>query len=427
MELYDKLVSEYSNRHDFSEINEKRIAQRLSRLASIGMTSEGGSNRVAYSKEDREAKELLKSWMAEAGLEVYEDAIGNVIGRLLGSESSLPVVLVGSHIDTVPNGGHFDGTLGVICALEVAQIWKEQGFIPKRGLEVVAFADEEGARFHGGLTGSRVMLGEMSAESLQRKQDGQGMSFSEVLQAHGLEIDRLDQAVRHAKEIHAYVELHIEQGKVLERNDLPVGIVTGIAGPVWLEIEWSGEADHAGNTPMGQRRDALAAASEFNVRVEQLPTLYSDTAVATVGKMTVSPGGINVIPGQVKLVVDIRDIYRESRDQLAEAIKKEAGEIAERRGLAVCVEEKVKVDPVLIHDDMKNIVKTALDQSGLPAFYLPSGAGHDAMIMGRHLPTAMIFVRCKDGISHNPKEWTSLDDIVLGCRVLKDTLYQLVM
>jgi allantoate deiminase len=426
MDLYAKLMNEFKNVHALPDIQEKRIAERLSRLAAIGMTSDGGSNRIAYSQEDREAKELLKGWMKEAGLDVAEDPIGNVIGRMQGADPSLPAVLAGSHIDTVPNGGHFDGTLGVISALEVVQTWKEQGFVPRRTVEIIAFAEEEGARFHGSLTGSQVMMGELSADELKDRRDEQGLSFEEVLKAHGLDFHRLPQAVRRPEEIHAYVELHIEQGKVLEQHDLPVGIVTGIAGPVWLEMEWLGEAGHAGNTPMGMRKDALVAASEFTFLVEQFPAKYSDTAVATVGKMTICPGGVNVIPGRVSLTVDIRDIYRESRDRLVQALKKTAGEIARQRGLTFRCEEKMQIDPVPISERMQNIVKTALEKANLPAFYLPSGAGHDAMILGKHVPTAMIFVRSKDGLSHNPKEWTSLDDIVAGCKVLKETLHQLV-
>ena len=251
----------------------------------------------------------------------------------MGRIHFIPVVLVGSHVDTVPNGGHFDGTLGVITAIEVAQIWIETDFVPDRSLEVVIYSDEEGIRFNGGLTGSRIMMGEASSEFLRDEIDGQGISFAEALEADGLDIELLEMAVRKPEDIHAFVELHIEQGKVLEKQDNPVGIVTGIAGPVWLKIQWIGEAGHAGNTPMGHRFDALAAASEFMTKLEKLPGEYSDTAVATVGKIDVFPGGINVIPGRVELVVDIRDIYLESRDNLLAVIENLAMEIAERRGL----------------------------------------------------------------------------------------------
>lgn len=425
MNLKAKLLNGFQNKYEGS-FNEERIAERLSQLALIGMTEEGGSNRIAYTKEERSAKETVKKWMKEIPLEVYEDEAGNVFGRLNGKDTTLPAVLVGSHVDTVPNGGHFDGTLGVLTALEVAQTWTEEAFIPDRNLEIVIFSDEEGVRFDGGLTGSRVMMGEADAGSLREDKDEDGVTFAEALRADGLDIDLLDKAVRNSEEIHAFVELHIEQGKVLEREDSPVGIVTGIAGPANLWVQFNGEAGHAGNTPMGQRLDALAAASEFMTELEKLPGRFSETAVATVGKIDVHPGGSNVIPGRVELIVDVRDIYLESRDSLLATIEELAVKIAERRGLQVVLDTKLRVDPVLIQDGMKEIVKVAVESSGFKLVFLPSGAAHDAMIMGRHVPTAMIFVRSQDGISHNPKEWTTLDDIMAGCKVLSETLKGLV-
>lgn len=427
MGVKTKLIDEFKNLYNLSEFNEKRIAERISQIASIGMTNAGGSNRMAYTKEERSAKETVKKWMSEIGLEVYEDQAGNVFGRLSGKNPSLPVVLVGSHVDTVPNGGHFDGTLGVLTALEVAQVWTETGFVPDRSLEVVIFSDEEGIRFNGGLTGSRVMMGDASSQSLREEIDEEGISFTQALKADGLDIELLNKAARKTEEIYAFVELHIEQGKVLEQQNSPVGIVTGIAGPANLWIQWNGEAGHAGNTPMGQRLDALAAASEFMTKLEGMPGKYSDTAVATVGKIDVYPGGINVIPGRVELVVDVRDIYLKSRDNLIVSIENLAIEIAERRGLQVIMETKLKVNPVLTHDWVRDIVKIAVEKSGFTPVFLPSGAAHDAMIMGKHVPTAMIFVRSQEGISHNPKEWTTLDDIIAGCKVLKEALYELVM
>lgn len=427
LKLQSKLLGEYKTQFGFSEINEKRIAHRLDQLATIGMTEDGGSNRIAFTKEERLAKEKVKTWMEEIGLSVCEDGIGNVFGRFTGKDPSLPVVMVGSHVDTVPNGGHFDGTLGVLSALEVAQIWKETGFIPDRSLEVVVFSDEEGVRFEsGGLTGSRVMMGEVFLESLRNDMDDEGNTFEDALTENGFDIHQINKNVRNPEGIFSYVELHIEQGKILEKKDCPVGIVTGIAGPVNLRVQWFGEAGHAGNTPMGQRRDALVAASEFMTELEKMPERFSETAVATVGKMDVHPGGNNVIPGRVELIVDVRDIYLESRDQLIASIEKKAREIAERRGLQVDSEIKLNVEPVLIQDQMKDITRAAVEKSGFPPVFLPSGAGHDAMIMGKHVPTAMIFVRSQDGISHNPMEWTSLDDVVAGCRVLKETLCSLV-
>lgn len=421
MDLYGRLTKESS-----TITNMNRMAQRLHELSQIGLTSDSGSARIAYSPEDRQAKRLLKIWMQEAGLDVREDAIGNVFGRLPGANPELPVLLSGSHIDTVPNGGHFDGIVGVLSALEVAQAWHEQGFVPSRSLEVVAFADEEGSRFHASLTGSHFMMGELTLDSVQHYRDDNGNSFEQVLTNDGLDPAKLAEAVRRPEDIHAYVELHIEQGQVLENQGLPIGVVNGIAGPAWLEMKWYGRASHAGTTPMGMRFDALAGAGEFVARLEKLPPAFSSTAVATVGKFDVYPNGSNVIPGEVRLVVDVRDIDLVQRDLLLTAIMEEAAGIARQRGLELKMEVTIKIDPTSMSRDLMDKITTAIEHAGYPAFELVSGAGHDAMVIGRQIPTAMIFIRCLEGISHNPAEWASLADIAIGVQVLDETLKQLV-
>jgi len=420
MNLFAKLTESYDNK-----TNLDRLASRFHALSEIGATPDFGATRVAYSPEDRQAKELLKGWMREAGLRVREDAVGNVFGLLEGSRPELPIVLAGSHIDTVPNGGHFDGVAGVLTALEVAQRWKEQGYAPIRGLEIAAFADEEGSRFHASLTGSHFMMGELDLEAVKHYRDDNGLSFEEVLRADGLDAARAHEAARKPDELHGYVELHIEQGQVLEKRGLPVGIVNGIAGPAWLDMRWTGRASHAGTTPMGMRSDALAGAGEFVAVLDSLPEAFSPTAVATVGKFDVYPNGSNVIPGEVKLVVDVRDIDLGSRDRLIDEIVRVAQEIAARRGLQVSCDVNIKIDPTPMSPLLMACIRQAVEREGLPAFELTSGAGHDAMVIGRRVPTGMIFVRCLEGISHNPAEWASLSDLAVGLRVLDDTLKQL--
>lgn len=420
-----QLLEKYDPLLDHSGVKGERLALRLSHIAKIGLTSEMGSSRIGYSDEERQAKELVGEWMKEAGLKVREDAAGNVIGRLNGKQNELPAIMSGSHVDSVPNGGHFDGVLGVLTALEVVEAWKELNYEPIRPFEVVIFSDEEGSRFNTGLTGSKAMMDEVELNSLMSLRDHEGVSFEEVLERNGLSAARFLNSTRNFNELAAFIEVHIEQGKQLEKNDKPVGIVTGIAGLYGLEVSFKGLADHAGNTPMNDRRDALVAASEFILNIRSLPEQVSSSAVATVGRLQVHPNGTNVIPGEVKLSVDIRDIYQDSLDELVSLIIKEAEEVSVKHMVGVKWTETLKVDAVPIQKDMQKMQAESLEQNQICPTYIPSGAGHDAMIMGRHMPIAMFFVRSEGGISHNPEEWSSLNDCVTGVHVLKNFLEKL--
>lgn len=464
--LYDRLMADYDQSLSYSAISGERLAQRLHELAQIGLTEQDGSYRVGFSPEEKTAKELVKRWMREAGLSVREDGAGNVFGRLEGKNPQKPAILSGSHVDSVPNGGHFDGPLGVLVALEVAEAWQANGYQPEHPYEVVVFTDEEGARFNGGLTGSQALVGDLDIEKQLGLVDSEGQSFEQVLEQAGLSLAGLVQTKRDATEIKAYVEVHIEQGKRLEKEDLSVGIVTGIAGPCWMNMSFKGQAGHAGNTPMNDRQDALVVAAEFIMGVKQLPSQVSSTAVATVGKLDVWPNGVNVIPGEVHLTVDLRDIFAETRDCLAEQVIQLGQTLAGEYGLGFSYEKVLQVDPVpvsvqlqellaqVIQEQSERLARDGLeqgkdecqddkldalfssleDQAGedagkyqaewdwskqLRPYYLPSGAGHDAMILGRHVPMAMLFVRSKAGVSHDPKEWTSLNDCVISVHILK--------
>jgi allantoate deiminase len=418
----NKLLGDYNRSHDHSGVKGERLARRLADLSEIGLTNERGSKRFGFSAEERQAKELVKKWMKEAGLIVSEDGAGNVFGRFEGKQEK-PVIMSGSHVDSVPNGGHFDGPLGVLAALEVAEAWKEVGFQPNKSYEVVIFTDEEGARFNGGLIGSRAMAGEINLEEQTKLKDFNGKTFEEVIASDRLKAEGFIEAKRDLSDVDAYVEVHIEQGKRLEKENLPVGIVTGIAGPCWLNVTFSGQAGHAGNTPMTDRQDALTAASEFVLKVQELPPKVSETAVATVGKLEVHPNGVNVIPGEVRLTVDIRDIQSETRDQLVDLILNAAKEIASKNNIESDVEETYRITPVPVSKEMQEKAGIAVKNTlGVDPYYLPSGAGHDAMVVGRHVPMAMLFTQSKDGISHNPKEWSSLNDCVQTIHVLKNLL-----
>jgi allantoate deiminase len=423
--MEQRLIEDYNFRLDHSGVKGSRIGERFLSIARIGVTAEGGSCRIGYSEEERQAKELIKKWMSEAGLEVKEDAAGNVTGRLTGKEDELPAIMSGSHIDSVPNGGHFDGVLGVLTILEVIEAWKETDYQPIRPFEVVVFSDEEGSQFNAGLTGSKAMMGEIDLAELSSLRDHEGVSFEEVIRKDGLLMDGFVEAAREHKELAAFVEIHIEQGKQLEKYNEPVGIVTGIAGQVGLEFSFKGMAGHAGNTPMAGRQDALVAASDFILSIRSLPEKASASAVATVGRLHVFPNGSNVIPGEVRLSVDIRDIYPDTLGNLVSSVINEAERIAGNHNIQTDWVETLKTDPVPIQKQMQELQAESLLKNQIQPVYIPSGAGHDAMVLGEHLPIAMFFVRSKDGISHHPDEWSSLNDCVMGVHVLKDFLEKL--
>ncbi len=403
------------------KIDGKRLNDRLARLAAFGQTPEGGVTRPTFTPAYMQAAEVVAGWMAEAGLTVRRDAVGNLIGRREGTRSGFPAVALGSHIDTVISGGRYDGALGVLTGIEVAQALHEDGVRLQHPLEVIAFIEEEGTRWATAMLGSRLMLGLISEEFVQQRTDRQGVTISQALAGAGLDPSRFREAARAADEFHAYVELHIEQGAVLESLGLPVGAVTGIAGPLFLALRLRGRTDHAGATPMHLRRDALVAASQLVLAAQEAPATVSPTAVATVGRLEVSPGAINAIPGEVFMTFDLRDIVEAQRDRLEQTVRAAIDRIASAAGLAYEVEELTRHKPVLLPEHMVNAVVGACEAAGVPIHRLPSGAGHDAQVMAEITDTAMIFVRSQDGISHSPREYSSPEDIVAGAEVLYRT------
>ncbi len=400
-----------------------RLWERLGELAEIGRHEEGGVARLSFTPEERAAKELVASYMREAGLAVREDAAGNLFGRREGRDPGAPAVLVGSHVDSVMNGGDFDGPLGVLGGIEVLQTMQERGVETERPVEVVAFTDEEGARFSLGMIGSRALTGTLSGEDL-RHEDGEGVSIAEAMREAGLDPGRVGEAARSSNSLAAYVEMHIEQGKVLEGEGLPVGVVTGIAGPVWLRLSLTGEAGHAGTTPMGARRDALAAAAEV-LRVVEEEASATGSTVGTVGQIGARPGGINIIPGRVELSLDLRDIDEAVRDRVEGRIRERAGEACERRGVGLEFEELQRLPPAPCAEEIQATIAAACEGEGVRPYPLPSGAGHDGMHVAELCPMGMIFVRSKSGISHNPKEWSSPEDCEAGCNVLYSAVLDL--
>jgi allantoate deiminase len=404
-------------------VDGERLWRRLSELAEIGKRESGGVTRLSFTDEERSAKDLVASFMQEAGLAVSEDAVGNLFGRREGSDPNAPAVLVGSHVDSVYDGGNFDGPLGVLAGIEVAQAMEEGGVETDHPVEVVAFTDEEGARFSFGMIGSRALAGTLSEGDLQH-QDADGISIADAMRKCDLDPARIGEAARPRDSLACYLELHIEQGRVLEDEDLPLGVVTGIAAPVWRRVVFEGETGHAGTAPMQLRRDALAAAAEVVGIVEEEASA-TGTSVGTVGQLGVEPGGINIIPGRVELSLDLRDIDEDTRDQIEERILERSRRVCEGRGVGFETEVLQRMTPVSCSETVRGTIRAACEGLGLGTRDLASGAAHDGMQLAGLCQVGMVFVRSREGVSHSPDEWSSKKDCTAGADVLYHTALDL--
>ncbi len=389
-----------------------RLNRRLRALEAFGRTPEGGISRVAFSEADRAARELAMSWMREAGLAVRIDAAANVIGRREGRDRSLPPLLFGSHLDSVPDGGNYDGQVGSVGAIEVAQCLSEKGVDTLHPLEVVVFTNEE-----NGKTGSRAMAGELEEKELSLP------SHTEKIIAEGISFlggnpDRIGEARRKPGEVFAFLELHVEQGAVLDRRGLDVGVVEGIVGIERWNVRVDGFANHAGTTPMDERRDALLTASRIVDAVNRVAIETGGKHVATVGKIAAFPGAPNVIPGRVELTLEIRDLDMEKIAELRSAIEIESRRMASGNGTQVSFERYYQSRGAPADERLREVVRRSAESLGLSTLSLPSGAGHDAQSIALIAPMGMIFVRSVDGVSHSPKELTRPEDVEAGANVL---------
>ena len=385
----------------------------------------GGITREVYTPTYAAALDRVAEWMRDAGLETRLDAVGNLFGRWAGSAPDEPHVLTGSHVDTTLNAGRYDGVLGVLGAIEAVHLLQDAGTAPRRSIELVAWAGEE-PRFGTGCVGSRAAAGHLSRADLDRLRDRAGVSMAEALRDAGFDPDRLAEARIDPATIHALVELHIEQGAVLEESGESIGVVTAIAAPHDFRLTLRGAATHAGATPMHLRRDALAGAAEAMTALERITReSASGTTVGTVGVLHVHPGAINVVPGEVELDVDVRDADRSAREQVVDAVLAATREIAARRGLEVEVTPIVDDVPVACDARVIEASAAAARELGLPFRRMTSGAYHDAMVMGSRVPIGMIFVPSAGGISHHPDEYTDPGDLERGVRVLAGTLARL--
>lgn len=390
----------------------QRIMARCAALAEISETP-GALTRVYLSPEHLRANQCVAAWMAAAGMRVRQDSVGNVCGRYEAQTPDAPALLLGSHLDTVRNAGHYDGMLGVLAAIEVVAELHRTGRRLPVALEVIGFADEEGTRFGITLLGSRGLTGTWPPEWLART-DADGISVARALENVGLDPARIGEAARPPGAFCGYLELHIEQGPCLEAADLPLGVVTAINGARRLNCVFTGEANHAGTVPMGQRKDALAAAAEWTLAVEQITTARGQHRVATVGSLHCLPGAVNVIPGEVQLTLDIRGPEEAPLAALLAELLSEAEQIAARRGLRFSAEQFYAIHATTCDAALQTHLRESVAAVQGRSLSLPSGAGHDAIAIAERWPVGMLFVRCDRGISHHPDESVDEADVALA-------------
>ena len=394
----------------------EEIVSRINDLATIS-ESKGNLTRVFLTPEHRAATELIMSWMVEAGMDAHLDAIGNVCGRYEGERPRSPCLMLGSHYDTVRDAGKWDGPLGLITAISCVADLNRRGRRLPFAVEVTGFADEEGVRFTSTLLGSRAIAGTFNESVLAAKDDA-GVSLREAMVRFGLDPDHVGAAARRRGELLAYVELHIEQGPVLEAQNLALGVVTAIAGANRLAARLTGMAGHAGTVPMALRRDALAGAAECISQIEELCGRDNAGLVGTVGYIQATPGATNVIPGQAHFTIDIRAPTDDHRKRAVSEIAGRIEAIAKRRNLALQIDVTHENRTVPCAPWLKAQVAAAVAAEGFPVFELPSGAGHDGMAIVDIADVAMLFVRCRGGISHHPDEHVELADADAGALVL---------
>ncbi|MGI9224825.1 MAG: Zn-dependent hydrolase [Woeseiaceae bacterium] len=395
----------------------ERMEARIQALSRFGANPEGGVSRIAFSEADLQGRRYITDLMRDAGLEVRVDTAGNIIGRRDGSQNELPPIMIGSHIDSVPGGGNYDGDVGVIGAIEVATLLHENDITTRHPIEVVSFTDEE-----GGLTGSRAMTGTLTDSALDVISHS-GLSIREGIRFVGGDPEKLDLAIRKPGDLAAFIELHIEQGAILDEAGIDIGVVEGIVGIRWWDVTIEGFANHAGTTPMNRRNDALVTAAELTLAVNRIANDLPGRQVATVGRIQALPGAPNVIPGKVEMSLEIRDLDAGKMQQVFDLIEAEAGRLGDDRSTPIQFAElDVASPPAPTDEQMRHIISTAAKGLGLSYRLMPSGAGHDAQDMAHIAPTGMIFVPSIGGISHSPMEFTPADDMANGASVLFRTV-----
>jgi N-carbamoyl-L-amino-acid hydrolase len=401
-------------------VNGKRIESRIFDLAKFGVDDKGRGYRVAYTQGDMQGRAWFMDLMKKAGLNPGIDTAGNIIGKRPGKNPALKPIGFGSHIDMVPDGGNYDGTLGSISALEVIEILNEKNFVTEHPLEVIIFANEE-----GGTIGSKAMTHGLTKEGLQQKSQS-GLSHAEGIKAIGGDPGNIQSCLRKKGDYHAWVELHIEQGGILEKEKIQIGVVEGIVGIVHWEVTVEGFANHAGATQMNMRQDALLAASKFIIAVNEVVTSVQGSQVGTVGKIAVQPGAYNVIPGKVVMGLEIRDLSAEKIEMLFTEIEKRAAGIAKASQTKISFERQPNESmPALTDKRLQQVINSTAQSLGFSTKFMQSGAGHDSQHMASIAPSAMIFIPSIGGISHSPKEFSTATDMENGANVLLQTILKI--
>ena len=406
---------------DFS-IDPLLVERCVEELAVPGSLPSGGLYRGVYTPEWAAAQAIVADWLVASELAVRRDAVGNLFGRLEGSEGG-PVYLTGSHIDTVRQGGKYDGALGIIAGYLAVRALKERFGTPRRPVEVIATCEEEGSRYHANFWGTRALTGQIQPAEVETLLDASGLPIGEAMRERGLDPDAIASCRR--DDIAGFIELHIEQGKILETEGLEIGVVETVTGIRHLEVTIEGQADHAGTTPMDLRRDAALAAAEMTVAITDAANRLGRPAVATVGRIEVEPGVVNIVAGQARFTIDARHPSIESKQALLTEIEERCREIAGRRGVGIRFTTLIDVDPAPMADPLVEAISGAATAIGRTHRRMVSGAGHDAQIMARRFPAGMIFVPSRDGRSHTPAEYTAPDQAARGIEVLAATLHRL--
>ena len=402
-------------------INGERLLERIAELAQIGkIEGTKGCSRLAFTDADREGRDLVVTWMRDLGLTVTIDAVGNVVAST-NSDGASGAVMAGSHIDTVGTGGRYDGNLGVLAGLEVIEATLAAGIELARPLAVAFFSNEEGSRYPPDMMGSLAYVGGMSVEAVLEVEGSDGTVVGE-------ELDRIGyrgSAPCPGAAPHAFVELHIEQGPVLDKEDIQIGLVEGVQGISWTELALSGQSNHAGTTPMSLRRDPMRVAAEIVVAARSIASEIGGSQVATVGSLTLHTNLVNVIPANATMTVDLRNMDESSLQLAEEQLQLRVAAIAEDEDVDVKSRSLARFEPVEFDGRVVTQIEQLAKQRGLSTKRMPSGAGHDAQMMARVCPTGMIFVPSLDGVSHNPSEHTDPQDLVVGAQLLADTMLAL--